>query len=128
MTTFFRAATAAALLSATVMSACYSYPDTSERFNDEIIRTSYDKAASFNSYGTFAVAEQVIDVDDSNVVRDAGIAVVDDVYARPLRDEVTTELKRRGYVEVAVDQNPDLGVVIAVVSRLNVHNVYYPNY
>jgi hypothetical protein len=104
--------------------ACFSYPDTAQRLQDDIVLTRYDEAASFGAYQTFAVRPDIPLLDGS----DAGPPLLDEAAASRLRAAVVQSLVARGYTEVTASEAPDLGVELSVITRINTQQTCFPYY
>jgi hypothetical protein len=99
------------------LSACVAYPDSSERFDDEVTATGYDKRVDFTQFKTFSIDPVV------HVVKNTGdgtpeLVEMDPKYAAPLVDEVTKNMKAAGYEEVESNKHPDLGLTLTGINTL----------
>src|SRR6476469_7297137 len=94
-------------------SACFTYPDTSERLNDEIIGTRSDTEANFSTYATFNVNPSIRVIESDNEV-----SYIDPTDAAKVISTFVANMVARGYVQVANDAAPDLGVELTVVRSL----------
>jgi hypothetical protein len=101
--------------------SCYRYPSEENRWKDEIVATRYDEEANFPSYHTFAIATEVDHIEGG----DAGVEPLPDSMSEPLIATVRSELKARGYKEVKVEDNPDLGAKIIVRDGVVITVDYY---
>lgn len=113
---------AACVLAPLVLAAGCSYPDTSERLNDEVVVTRFDRAANFSAYTTFAVRPDVPLLGSDG----ATTTLLDAASAATLVEAMTRNMIARGYRRADDPQTADLGVEVAVTSRVNVQEVCYP--
>jgi hypothetical protein len=100
--------------------SCLSYPDTSERLDDDIVLTRFDGKASFGSYATFAIRPDVPLVDGSDAPR-----LLDETAAATLVDAVARNMIARGYVRVDHGEASDLGIEISITTAVNTQRVCY---
>lgn len=103
----------ALLLSAGVV-GCLTYPNSDERFSEEIIYSRYDERIDFGDYKTFAINPEVVVWDE-----DYGDIEKKDLpaaQAEQLVENVVANMKARGYRQVERDASPDIGITISVLS------------
>jgi hypothetical protein len=119
--------TVMALTVALATVSCYRYPDEEDRWKDEIVATKYDPSADFGKFSTFVISPEVDHVEPDS---DAGVQPAPDAIAEPLIASVRSELTARGYKEVTAEEDPDVGVKIAVRDGtvLTVDYYYYYPY
>lgn len=100
-------------------SACVTYPDATERLNDDVVLTGYSKDTNFKSYQTFALATDIpkakVNADNSVDTSTVDKAASDEIIGR-----IGSKLEAAGYRQVAVDAKPDLGVTVAAISTTTV--------
>jgi uncharacterized protein DUF4136 len=98
-----------------VLGACYGYPDSSERLDDDIVFTSYSDKADFGSYKTFSIAPEVHLV----VVKEDGSVEsknLDAASSAALVSQVVTNMVQRGYTQVDSSLKPSLGISLTAVN------------
>jgi hypothetical protein len=104
---------AAALL----VSSCRSYPDSSERYDDNIVYTAHASDVSFNSFQTFSVDPEVhlatLEEDDTVETGSVDKALGDMVIA-----SVVSNMQQLGYSQVDAGDNPDLGLTVTAINGL----------
>jgi len=108
---------------------CEPQPDELKLLDDYVISTNFDNTANFVDLETFFVQIDTIGL-ISNDVRDDTI-IVGTFFARPVIEQVVSNLEDIGYTQVDEDQNPDVVVKIYVVKNLNIfqqYNYYGPGY
>lgn len=109
------------LLAAT---GCLTYPNSDERYNEEIVYSRYDSNADFQEFKTFAINPEVtvFSEDDGDVEREP----LDEDLAEDIVAKVVENLKDRGYTQVEPSDNPDLGLTVSVLS--GTVTAYYSSY
>jgi hypothetical protein len=113
--------------------ACQPEPDDFKLYDQLVVSTNYDPAASFGSYSTFSIATDTIGF-VSNQTNDTILTHQDSELVRPIISRIKANLEQRGYTSVPVNENPDLGVNVMIVNNLNLFQqvmdpgYYYPYY
>jgi hypothetical protein len=116
-----RALVLAVSFACTIGSAsCLSYPDTSERLDDDIVLTRFDGKASFGSYSTFTIRPDVPLIDGSDAPK-----LLDQTAATTLVEAVARNLISRGYVRLGHDEAADLGLELSITTEVNTQRVCY---
>jgi hypothetical protein len=92
-------------------SACVAYPNSDERFYDDVVATGYDKKVSFSHFKTFSIDPEV------HIVKNGtnGTLVespLDSQYAEPIIAQIVKNMTAVGYKEVDKDSKPDLGITV----------------
>ncbi|MFO7256560.1 MAG: DUF4136 domain-containing protein [Bacteroidota bacterium] len=107
---------------------CEPQPDDLKLFDQFVVSTNRDANADFGSYLTYFMQSDTIGL-VSNIPNDDTI-IVGSYYARPVVNQVKSNLNARGYQSVDSDENPDLAVKAYVVKDLNIFQdyVYPPGY
>jgi hypothetical protein len=116
------------------LASCFSYPDSSERLNDDIVFTGHANESDFSKFKTFAVDPVVhvatLNADNSVDTTDADGKVSDEVIAH-----VVDLMEKRGFMQVNATEFPDLGVTVTAISGTQVGAVtggywggYYASY
>lgn len=97
------------------LAGCFSYPDSSERLDDDVVFTGHAKGQDFSNFKTFAIDPivHVADVAADNKVStsDADTRLSDDVV-----NHVSQLLEGRGFQRVQATEDPDLGVSITGIT------------
>lgn len=113
-------ALAASLACVTGGVSCLSYPDTSERLNEDIVLTRFDSNARFGSYSTFTIRPDVPLVDGSDSPK-----LIEDSAAATLVEAIARNMTARGYVRVDRTEPADLGIEISITTAVNTQRVCY---
>ena len=95
-----------------VLTSCTKYPPSSDRVtNDLVVYTQVDVSANFNDYTTFAINPTVtyINGNDTTTLNNANTTA--------LLNRLSTDMKNKGFTEVAVTANPDLGYQVTVLKN-----------
>jgi hypothetical protein len=119
------------LVMAMVM-ACEPEPDQHKLYDQLVVSTNYDPAANFGSYFTYVISTDTIGF-YSNQTSDTILTHTDSDLVRPIIDKVKQNLNVRGFEQVELAENPDLGINISIVNNLNLFQQivdpgYYSNY
>lgn len=112
---------AAALAAPLAVAACFSYPETRDRLDDDIVLTRFDPDAVFSSYATFSIRADVPLLDGSEEP-----SLLDAAASATLIEAVARNMVSRGYVRVDPSAAADLGVEIAITTEVNARQVCYP--
>jgi hypothetical protein len=105
-----------------VITSCTKYPPVDSRLTqDLVIYTKYDVNVNFNDYKTFAIVPYVAYIDGKDS------ATLTTPEAMALLDRIASDMKGRGFTQVATDVNPDLGINVTAVKTTNT-TVYYPGW
>jgi len=116
------------------LASCFSYPDSSERLNDDVVFTGHSKESDFGKFTTFAVDPivHVATVGDDNKITTSD---TDSKYGGQVISHVTKLLEDRGFQQVDAAEDPDLGVSVTGISGEQSGNVtggywsgYYSSY
>ena len=97
---------------------CEPQPDDLKLLDEFVVSTNRDPDADFNSYLTYYIPLDTIGL-VSNDVRDDTI-IVGQNYARPVVNQVISNLNARGFQSVDLEENPDLAVNAYVLKNLNI--------
>jgi hypothetical protein len=109
-----------------IMVQCEPQPDDLKLFDEYVVSTNYNKTVDFNSYATYSIKSDTIGLISNNINDDT--IIVGTNYARPVVQQVRSNLDSRGFTEVAPDENPDLAINIYIVKNLNIYQQYNPGY
>ena len=89
--------------------------------------TNHDSSVNFNSYKTYSIADSVTLIDNNRV---AGREATS--WDQQVIGAVQNAMNARGFVKVARNQNPDLGINVSRVYNTTTHVVdlsdYYGGY
>jgi len=99
-----------------LLAGCLSYPDSSERIDDDIVYT-HRADRNFGLYRTFAVDPVVhlaVVQADGSIISSA----LEQAAADALVSQVVSNMKARGYEQVGSTQKPDVGLTLTAVSGL----------
>lgn len=104
---------------------CEPQPDDLTLLDEFVVSTNFHPDADFNSYLTYYMPDDTIGL-VSNLSSDDTI-IVGQNYARPVVNQVKSNLEVRGYQSVGLDEDPDLAVNAYVLKNLNIfQDVVYP--
>jgi hypothetical protein len=112
--------------------ACEPEPDQRKLYDQLVVSTNYDPAANFGAYHTYVISTDTIGF-YSNQTSDTILTNNDSDLVRPIINKVKGNLNVRGFEQVALEENPDLGINISIVNNLNLFQQvvdpgYYSNY
>lgn len=102
--------------------SCSKYPPSSERLLEDLaVFTQYDTSARFSNYQTYSLPAGIVKITarDTNLITDANATAV--------IAQVRKNMNARGYTEVTLNQNPDLGFQVVYYQNTNVY-AYYGGY
>ena len=107
-----------------LLSSCYKDPlkDLTED-QSRIYITNYDTTANFSSYRTFSIADSVAVVSGNRAVQKS-MNSADRAYVAAVENALT----QRGFVKVARDQQPDLGITVSRIMSSYSQVVSYNDY
>ncbi len=104
---------------------CEPQPDDLTLLDEFVVSTNHDPDADFNAYLTYYIPVDTIGL-VSNDIRDDTI-IIGQNYARPVINQVKSNLNARGFQSVELDESPDLAVNVYVLKNLNIfQHVNYP--
>jgi hypothetical protein len=112
-----------------LLAGCISYPDSSERIDDDIVYT-HRADRNFGLYKTFAV-DPVVHLAAVQADGTVEPATLDKATSDALVAQVVSNMKARGYEQVASSQKPDVGLTLTAISGLAsgvVSGAYYWGY
>lgn len=113
-----------ACIIATTM-GCEPQPDDLTLLDEFVVSTNYEPDADFNAYLTYFMPVDTIGL-VSNIASDDTI-IVGQNYARPVVNQVKSNLNARGFQSVGRDDDPDLAINVYVLKNLNIfQEVNYP--
>jgi hypothetical protein len=100
--------------------ACTKYPNETDRLLEDLaIITQYDTKIDFNDYQTFAIANNIVKITDRDTT------YLTDANAQAILNQISTNMKARGFVEVVVPQIPDFGIQVLYFQNTYVYAYYY---
>ena len=105
---------------------CEPQPDDLKLFDEYVVSTNYDKTANFNAFGTYVIKTDTIGLISNNINDDT--IIVGTKYARPVVQQVKSNLNTRGYTQVDIDESPDLAINIYIVKNINIYQQYNPGF
>lgn len=117
------------LISIGILFACQQEPDMEERVKDMVVVTNYDTNTNFSAFSTFAIQEDTIglisnDPDDDTIIVNSSR---NEQYPRKIISQIKSNMNAAGYQQVAMADNPDLGVRVFVLKNLNIYQqLVYP--
>ncbi|MEI6946170.1 DUF4136 domain-containing protein [Paraflavisolibacter sp. H34] len=85
--------------------------------------TNYDTTANFHTYRTFYISDSVALVRNNQLLAKR----VDEVYTRFIA-AFAQSLEARGYVRVAREANPDLGIALSQITNTTTNLISYNDY
>jgi hypothetical protein len=112
---------------------CQPEPDNLKLYDQLVVQTNFDPSADFTSYSTYSIATDTIGF-YSNQTADTILTDEDSELVRPIIARMKENMNNRGYLQVDINENPDLGVNIMIVNNLNLFQqyvdpgYYYPYY
>ena len=100
--------------------SCTKYPPSSERLLEDLaVLTQYDTKINFNNYKTYSLSSNVIKVtDDGNVPMTGPTAVA-------ALAQIDKNMQARGFVKVADNATPDLGIQVFYFQNTTIYTYYY---
>lgn len=104
-----------------LFSSCSPSPDLSSLVKDMVVQTGFDTGVNFRSYSTYAMPLDTIG-QIYNLAPQDTIIIGD--YAQLVSKTVKENLDHAGYLQVAINQNPDLGVNVYIVRNYSVYQSY----
>jgi len=94
------------------LGGCVFYPDASERYNDDVIATGYDKDVTFSELRTFAV-DPTIHITAANSDGSMVETGMEASLADPIVAEIVMNMTNAGYEQVMMPAGrPDVGITI----------------
>lgn len=104
---------------------CEPQPDDLKLLDEFVVSTNYEPDAEFSSYLTYYMPVDTIGL-VSNIASDDTI-IVGPNYARPVVNQVKSNLNVRGFQSVGRDEDPDLAINAYILKNLNIfQDVNYP--
>lgn len=100
--------------------SCTKYPPSSERLLEDLaVVTQYDTRINFNNYKTYSLASNVIKVTDDSMEPMTGET------ASAALAQIDKNMQSRGFVKVADNAKPDLGIQVFYCQNTTVYTYYY---
>jgi hypothetical protein len=100
--------------------SCTKYPPSSERLLEDLaVLTQYDTKINFNNYKTYSLASNVIKVTDESKEPMTGET------AFAALAQIDKNMQSRGFVKVADNAKPDLGIQVFYFQNTTVYTYYY---
>jgi hypothetical protein len=100
--------------------SCTKYPPSSERLLEDLaVLTQYDTKINFNNYKTYSLASNIIKVTD-----DSKEPMTGETASASLA-QIDKNMQARGFVKVADNAKPDLGIQVFYFQNTTVYTYYY---
>jgi hypothetical protein len=100
--------------------SCTKYPPTSDRLLEDLaIVTQYDTKVDFDDYKTFSIVNYITKVTDKDT------SVITDANAMAVLDQISKNMKSRGFTEAATGEKPDFGIQVIYFQNTYVYAYYY---
>ena len=113
---------------AITLSACQPEPDEAKLYDEFVVSTQFDEEADFSNYETYAIATDTIGWVSGNPNDTIRTYKNDFTYPRSVINAVKSSIGSK-LTRVNVDQDPDVGMNIYIVTELNLYQqVVYPTY
>jgi hypothetical protein len=118
------------VLAGLIVSSCSKYPTYTVNTSDlDMVWTEYDESVDFSTYKTYFVPDTLL-VDSTMSPEDK--AYIQEYYENILV-EINANMTALNYVKVDSSANPDIGLVISIVTQTNYvfsysYWYYYPPY
>lgn len=114
------------LLAAALSWSCQTEPDSEKLIDQLVVSTNFDPEADFSAYATYAIPTDTIGF-ISNNSSDTIIVSPKSTFPRAVLTTIRQNLDDRGYLRVARNENPDIGVNVMVINDFNMfQEVVYP--
>ena len=100
--------------------SCTKYPPQSDRLLEDLaIITQYDTKADFNDYSTFSIKNTITKITSKDTTELTGDLVTSII------NQVSKNMKARGFVEAPSGVMPDLGIQIVYFQNTYIYTYYY---
>jgi hypothetical protein len=100
--------------------SCTKYPPESERLLEDLaVITQYDTKVDFNDFKTYSIAHSVTKITDD------GSSPLTGSGAEALLSQIDKNMQARGFVKVADNANPDVGIQVLYYQNTTVYTYYY---
>ncbi len=115
------------------MFACDPEPDPYKLHDELVVSTNFDPATDFGSFSTYSISTDTIGF-ASNQTRDTILTHQNSELVRPIISRIKDNMNGRGFTQVDIKDQPDLGVNVMIVNNLNLFQrvidpgYYYPYY
>lgn len=96
--------------------SCYGDPDTDSLSSDLVVATDRDLQANFQDFKTYYISDTIPKITD-----DRNDTLLVGQEALEIVNEIKAKLNDRGYTFVEKDEDPDMGVVPAIIRVTNVN-------
>ncbi|HKU44721.1 MAG TPA: DUF4136 domain-containing protein [Polyangiales bacterium] len=97
--------------------ACFFYPDSSERTDDDLVITAFSPKADFSKYKTFAINPDV-KLLETEADGDIEPGEADEDIAGPTIDSLIAHMEARGFKQVDNKDEADLGLTVTAIQGL----------
>lgn len=96
--------------------SCYGDPDTDSLSSDLVVATDRDLQAEFQDFATYYISDTIPKITD-----DRNDTILVGAEALEIVNKIKENLNNRGFTFVEKDQNPDMGIVPAILTVTNVN-------
>ena len=115
------------LICITFLLSCQPEPDNFKLLDDLVVSTNYDTEADFSTYATYAISADTIGYLSNNSQDTILVTPKNGDLPRSIITQLHINLDKRGYTNVAKNENPDIGVNVVIVNDINFfQEVVYP--
>ena len=100
--------------------SCTKYPAASDRvLEDLVVVTQYDTKVDFNNYQTFGITGSITKITDNDT------SVIVDSEALAVLNQISENMKSRGFIEAPAGTKPDFGIQVLYFENTQVYVYYY---
>jgi len=100
--------------------SCTKYPAASDRvLEDLVVVTQYDTKVDFNNYQTFGITGSITKITDNDT------SVIVDSEALAVLNQISENMKSRGFIEAPAGAKPDFGIQVLYFENTQVYVYYY---
>lgn len=99
----------------TLTTSCYQEPEQNSLSSDLVVGTNRDLQVDFQTYNTYHISDFITIInDDGNNSSSNGIEAI------AIVNKIKENMNRLGYTFVELDENPNLGLIPAIIKITNV--------
>ncbi|MCX2743935.1 DUF4136 domain-containing protein [Mangrovivirga sp. M17] len=112
-------------------------PGGAEYVSDlDVVLTDYDDQFDFNSVNTYAIPDEIVEIESNDPGNGDQPDFLDPVFAEPILNKINENMQNNGWQRVDEDQNPDVVVFPSYTTTTNLFYYYdwwywdwwYPGY